>query len=84
MYPTLVIRKDIVETRGNKMAKYANCGAFVSPALIGFSASGSSLPQFCATRMPTATPPKWLCDKYPDILPVDIHTGHVRGFGSAQ
>ena len=33
---------------------------------------------------PTATPPKWLCDKYPDILPVDIHTGHVRGFGSRR
>jgi hypothetical protein len=23
-----------------------------------------------------------LCAKYPDILPVDIHTGQVRGFGS--
>jgi beta-galactosidase GanA len=23
---------------------------------------------------PTATPPKWLCEKYPDILPVDIHS----------
>ncbi len=30
---------------------------------------------------PTATPPKWLIDKYPDILPVDAD-GHVRGFGS--
>lgn len=30
---------------------------------------------------PTATPPKWLIDKHPDILPVDAD-GHVRGFGS--
>lgn len=33
---------------------------------------------------PTATPPKWLCAKYPDILPVDIHTGQIRGFGSRR
>ena len=33
---------------------------------------------------PTATPPKWLCEKYPDILPVDIHTGITRGFGSRR
>jgi beta-galactosidase len=33
---------------------------------------------------PTATPPKWLIDKFPDILPVDIHSGHVRGFGSRR
>lgn len=33
---------------------------------------------------PTATPPKWLCEKYPDILPVDIHTGQRRGFGSRR
>ncbi|WP_100657624.1 beta-galactosidase [Alteromonas flava] len=33
---------------------------------------------------PTATPPKWLIDEYPDILPVDIFTGHVRGFGSRR
>ena len=33
---------------------------------------------------PTATPPKWLCAKYPDVLPVDIHTGKVRGFGSRR
>ena len=33
---------------------------------------------------PTATPPKWLCEKYPDILPVDIHTGQVRRFGSRR
>lgn len=33
---------------------------------------------------PTATPPKWLCEKYPDILPVDIHTGLTRGFGSRR
>jgi beta-galactosidase len=33
---------------------------------------------------PTATPPKWLCEEYPDILPVDIHTGQVRGFGSRR
>ncbi len=33
---------------------------------------------------PTATPPKWLCAKYPDILPVDIHTRQVRGFGSRR
>lgn len=33
---------------------------------------------------PTATPPKWLCEKYPDILPVDIHTGQRRDFGSRR
>lgn len=33
---------------------------------------------------PTATPPKWLCEKCPDILPVDIHTGITRGFGSRR
>jgi beta-galactosidase len=33
---------------------------------------------------PTATPPKWLIDKHPDILPVDIHTGQIRGFGSRR
>ena len=33
---------------------------------------------------PTATPPKWLCAKYPDILPVDVYTGQVRGFGSRR
>jgi len=33
---------------------------------------------------PTATPPKWLIDKYPDILPVDTETGQTRGFGSRR
>ena len=33
---------------------------------------------------PTATPPKWLCVKYPEIFPVDIHTGITRGFGSRR
>jgi beta-galactosidase len=33
---------------------------------------------------PTATPPKWLIDAHPEILPVDIHTGRVRGFGSRR
>ncbi|MFC3121343.1 beta-galactosidase [Agaribacter flavus] len=33
---------------------------------------------------PTATPPKWLIDKFPDILPVDINTGTTRGFGSRR
>ncbi len=33
---------------------------------------------------PTATPPNWLCVKYPEILPVDIHTGMTRGFGSRR
>jgi beta-galactosidase len=32
---------------------------------------------------PTATPPKWLVDRHPDILPVDEH-GRVRGFGSRR
>ncbi len=30
---------------------------------------------------PTATPPKWLMDKYPDIYPID-REGRVRGFGN--
>ena len=33
---------------------------------------------------PTATPPKWLIDQHPDILPVDPLTGRVRGFGSRR
>lgn len=32
---------------------------------------------------PTATPPKWLVDECPDILPVD-EQGRVRGFGSRR
>jgi beta-galactosidase len=32
---------------------------------------------------PTATPPKWLVDKYDDILQTDKN-GHVRGFGSRR
>ena len=32
---------------------------------------------------PTATPPKWLIDRYPDILPVDKE-GRVRKFGSRK
>ncbi len=33
---------------------------------------------------PTATPPKWLVDRYPEILPVCPDTGAVRGFGSRR
>jgi beta-galactosidase len=32
---------------------------------------------------PTATPPKWLVDKYDDVLQVDKN-GHTRGFGSRR
>jgi beta-galactosidase len=32
---------------------------------------------------PTATPPKWLIDAHPDILPLDAH-GHPRKFGSRR
>ena len=32
---------------------------------------------------PTATPPKWLIDQHPDILPVD-EKGATRGFGSRR
>ncbi len=32
---------------------------------------------------PTATPPKWLVDEYPDILPVDSD-GRLRRFGSRR
>lgn len=32
---------------------------------------------------PTATPPKWLMDEYPEIAPVDIE-GRTRGFGSRR
>jgi len=34
--------------------------------------------------IPTATPPKWLIDEYPDILPVNPDTAHTRGFGSRR
>jgi len=33
---------------------------------------------------PTATPPKWLVDKIPEMLPVDPTTGRKRGFGSRR
>ncbi|MBT8095624.1 MAG: beta-galactosidase, partial [Woeseia sp.] len=33
---------------------------------------------------PTATPPKWLIDKFPEILPVDPATRRTRGFGSRR
>ncbi len=33
---------------------------------------------------PTATPPKWLVDALPDMLPVDPGTGRTRGFGSRR
>jgi beta-galactosidase len=32
---------------------------------------------------PTATPPQWLVDRFPGILPVS-EQGHVRGFGSRR
>jgi len=32
---------------------------------------------------PTATPPKWLIDEFPEIAPVDIH-GQARGHGSRR
>eukprot|EP01036_Dinobryon_divergens_P059991 gene59991-80004_t len=32
---------------------------------------------------PTATPPKWLMDRHPDIAPVDA-VGRTRGFGSRR
>lgn len=32
---------------------------------------------------PTATPPKWLVDEMPEMLPVDVE-GHARGFGSRR
>lgn len=32
---------------------------------------------------PTATPPKWLMDEYPEIAPVD-EQGNTRGFGSRR
>lgn len=32
---------------------------------------------------PTATPPKWLVDRHPEILPVDHH-GRLRRFGSRR
>lgn len=33
---------------------------------------------------PTATPPKWLIDRWPEVLPVDPGTGRTRGFGSRR
>jgi beta-galactosidase len=32
---------------------------------------------------PTATPPRWMIDKHPDMLPVD-EQGRVKGFGSRR
>lgn len=33
---------------------------------------------------PTATPPKWLVESRPEILPADPDTGRIRGFGSRR
>jgi beta-galactosidase len=33
---------------------------------------------------PTATPPKWLVDRHPDMLAVDPETGRTRVFGSRR
>ncbi len=33
---------------------------------------------------PTATPPKWLVDRWPEMLAVDPATGRTRGFGSRR
>ncbi|WP_262695720.1 beta-galactosidase [Kordiimonas aquimaris] len=33
---------------------------------------------------PTATPPKWLIDEFPEILPIDPVSGKTRGFGSRR
>ena len=33
---------------------------------------------------PTATPPKWLIDAFPEILPVSPSSGSTRGFGSRR
>ena len=33
---------------------------------------------------PTAAPPKWLVDRWPEILAVDPATGRTRGFGSRR
>ncbi|MGB5077133.1 MAG: beta-galactosidase [Sphingorhabdus sp.] len=33
---------------------------------------------------PTATPPRWLVEAHPEILPVDTKTGIRRGFGSRR
>ncbi|MCX7730593.1 MAG: beta-galactosidase, partial [Candidatus Caldatribacterium sp.] len=38
---------------------------------------------FVILGTPTATPPKWLIDRYPDILPVD-REGRTRRFGSRR
>lgn len=32
---------------------------------------------------PTATPPKWLMDEYPEIYPVDVY-GRTKGFGTRR
>ena len=32
---------------------------------------------------PTATPPKWVCDKYPDMFARDLQ-GNLRKFGSRR
>ena len=32
---------------------------------------------------PSATPPKWMVDKYPEILQEDVH-GYVKGFGTRK
>ena len=33
---------------------------------------------------PTATPPKWLIDRNAEVMPIDVKTGRVRGFGSRR
>lgn len=43
--------------------------------------SGAGLEVILCT--PTATPPKWLVDRHPDMLAID-HAGRPRGFGSRR
>ncbi len=53
--------------------------AWLDRAIACLSAEGLSV-VLCT---PTATPPKWLVDAYPEILPVNA-AGNTRGFGSRR
>lgn len=53
--------------------------AWLDRAIEGLAAKGLKV-VLCT---PTATPPKWLVDSMPDMLPIDAQ-GNTRGFGSRR